>query len=476
MIHYCSIEPEYKQHCRRSNRECNFSQQHLTHQLITLLSVFCDYGLPTHLRRCGDEPLVWRARYAVGRHHPPLALAAADTNVAACKLDAGSGANSIRGFDLKGAVPAASGEVRGWMMFVDFPDAQAADAGYSAKGVYDSVVPPADPWFRTASNGRMSLNVSADVDRIYRMPKNSTAYHWDNMAATYGQMVFLEDALEAYMDANGIAAEDIKSKLPDLDVLYVVPSPNAPNFRISYAPQWPPQTRSRNGTDGNIVEGETVARRAVTFGTNVYRDQGLSDGGGLKGWKMLVHETSHTLGLPDYYPLELTRLEGEFVGGFSIMGAIGEVAPDMFAFDKWRLGWMDDSAMQCITEKGSSTHVLQPLAADSGVRAVMIPTSRTTALVAEARTPGASTPSPAPRACFFYTIDTEVVSGSGPVRVVDTLEQELHWCGGYSLNMAPLSFVELRSSSKTIKELGITVTLLEHDESADTWKIKVDYN
>ncbi|KAK8131408.1 hypothetical protein PG984_007846 [Apiospora sp. TS-2023a] len=352
-------------------------------------------------------------------------------------------------------------------MFIDFPDAEAG--GYTP-------VPAASVWYQTSSYGRLSLNVSADVDRVYRMAKPSTAYDWANTGTSYHQMVLIEDALDAYMQAHGIVdAEDLPAHLPDMDVLYVVPPPSTPNFDTSYGTRFAAHTRSHNGTDGRVVEGAQVSKAYVAFGTGFFRQETREDGSGWDPAKVLVHETAHTLGLPDYYPMCYGRTEGEYVGGFSIMGAIGEQAPDMFAFDKWRLGWLDDSAVHCLTTKNSSTtHVLQPLEADAD--AVMIPTSSTTALVAEARTTKGNDASFCGIGVLLYTVDTKVRSGYGPVRVVNTLESELHWCGGYSLNEAPLSFVQYRSPSKTIEELGITVTLMEHDESADTWTIKVDYN
>ncbi|KAK7992941.1 hypothetical protein PG988_001735 [Apiospora saccharicola] len=384
---------------------------------------------------------------------------AANPSTEACKLAAGADL----GFDLSsGAVPPGSSVVRGWMMFIDFPDAEAG--GYTPQGVYDNSVAAASAWYQTSSYGRLSLNVSADVDRVYRMAKPSTAYNWANTGTSYHQLVLVEDALDAYMQAHGIAdAKDLPAHLPDMDVLYV--------------------TRSHNGTDGQVVEGAQVAKAHVAFGTGFFRQETREDGSGVNPAKIFVHETAHTLGLSDYYPINNNLTEGEWVGGFSIMGAIGEQAPDMFAFDKWRLGWLDDSAVQCLTTKNSSTtHVLQPLEADAdaaagfGLRAVMIPTSSTTALVAEARTTKGNDASFCGVGVLLYTIDTNVRSGYGPVRVVNTLDSELRWCGGYSLNESPLSFVKYRSPSKTIEELGVTVTLMEHDESADTWTIKVDYN
>ncbi|KAK7918507.1 hypothetical protein PG985_010381 [Apiospora marii] len=391
----------------------------------------------------------------------------------ACKL----AGDAVFGFDLsEGVVPAGSSVVRGWMMFVDFPDAEAA--ANTTQGVYDRSVAQASAWYQTSSYGRLSLDVNADVDRVYRMPNPSTAYDWANHGTSYNQVVFVEDALDAYMTAHGIAeADDLKARLPAMDVLYIVTPPSTPNFDISYGFRNPASTRSHNGTDGWVVGGAEVSKGFVVFGTGFYREETQADGSGVNPAKVFAHETAHTLGLPDYYPRGSLLTEGEYVGGFSIMGAIGEQAPDMFAFDKWRLGWLDDGAVHCVTNKGTSTtHVLQPLAADSGVRAVMIPTSSTTALVAEARTKRGVDASACGEGVLLYTIDTKIQQGDGPVRVVNTLDSDLRWCGGYSLNEAPLSFVKYRSSSKTIEELGITVTLMEHDESADTWTIKVDYN
>ncbi|KAK8038246.1 hypothetical protein PG994_015013 [Apiospora phragmitis] len=417
---------------------------------------------------------LWHAMPSAAAIIPPSVLTA-DASIGACKL----AGDAVLGFDLsEGVVPAGSSVVRGWMMFVDFPDAEAA--GYTAQGVYDNSVAKANAWYQTSSYGRLSLNVSADVDHIYRMAKPSTAYDWANHGTSYNQMVFIEDALDAYMQVHGIAeAADLKASLPEMDVLYVVTPPSTPNFDVSYGSRYAAQTRSHNGTDGNVVEGAEVSKGYVTFGTGFFREETKSDGSGVNPAKIFVHETAHTLGLPDYYPMGFGLLEGEYVGGFSIMGSIGEQAPDMFAFDKWRMGWLDDSAVHCVTEKGTSTtHVLQPLEADGatgGVRAVMIPTSNTTALVAEARITKGVDASFCGVGVLLYTIDTKVRSGYGPVRVVNTLESELRWCGGYSLNEAPLSFIRYRSPSKTIKDLGITITLIEHDESINTWTIKVDY-
>lgn len=161
------------------------------------------------------------------------------------------------------------------------------------------------------------------------------------------------------------------------------------------------------------------------------------------------------------------------------MGATFEQAPDMFGWDKWRMGWLADSAVHCITEKGSTTHVLAPLEkkADGpeSTQAVVVATSGTTVLVAEARTQNGVDAEACGTVVLLYTVDTKVVSGKGPVRVLSSLDVDLRWCGGYVNNLAPLSFTSPRKSSLTVEEWGVTVTLTEHDEATDSWTIKVDY-
>jgi M6 family metalloprotease-like protein len=97
-------------------------------------------------------------------------------------------------------------------------------------------------------------------------------------------------------------------------------------------------------------DGVYVAQGGVTFGADPFE---------VWGFKTLNHETGHTFCLQDYYHIGATNLPTEYyVGGWSAMGLIGGVAPDFFAWDKWRLGWLSDSNFDCVSTRGTSEQVL----------------------------------------------------------------------------------------------------------------------
>ncbi|KAK7950952.1 uncharacterized protein PG986_006680 [Apiospora aurea] len=130
-------------------------------------------------------------------------------------------------------------------------------------------------------------------------------------------------------------------------------------------------------------------------------------------------------------------------------------------------------------DRGSTTHVLSPLEKKAegpdSTQAAVVATSGTTLLVAEARTQNGVDDMLCGPGVLLYTVDTNMPSGHGPVRVVNGLDVDLRWCGGYPSNLAPLSCTSPRKSSLTVQEWGVTVTLTEHDEASDSWTIKVNY-
>ncbi|KAK8082705.1 hypothetical protein PG996_001486 [Apiospora saccharicola] len=346
------------------------------------------------------------------------AVAALAPKVPACKLAAGPDGGKLAGFDLADSVK-STGTVKAWMMFIDFPDAEAN--GSDPQGLFDSHAGAAEEWYRTSSYGKLSLQISGDTQQVYRMPATTASCHWEGGILSFYLMKYIQDALDAYMQAHNADA----SIFPEMDILYLIAPPSA-TFSRSYTYMWEPEVRMPNAT-GNDTVGTAVAQKAVGFGRDLY------DGSNKKGYKALVHETGHTMGMPDYYLTDDSGLPGDLVGGFSVMGAHFEQAPDMFGWDKWRMGWIADSAVHCITEMGSTTHALSPLKkkADGpdSTQIVDVAISGTTMLVAEARTKNGVDDELCGPGVLLYTVDTNVVSGKGPVRILNNLDVDLRWAG-----------------------------------------------
>ncbi|KAK8088420.1 hypothetical protein PG997_003381 [Apiospora hydei] len=350
----------------------------------------------------------------------------------ACKLASGPDGRNIAGFDLGNNVK-STGTIKGWMMFIDFPDAEAN--GSDPQALFDSHAAAANKFYQTSSYGKLSLEIGADTQQVYRMPATAASYQWGaGGPKPYYLEMYIQDALDAYMHAHN--ADGDASVFPEMDVLYLIAPPSADFYNSNtfmYDAELRDPNASGNGTvngtvNGNVngTVGTAVAHRAIAFGQDLYHSD---------GYKVLVHETGHTLGLPDYYLTDGSDLPGSLVGGFSLMAVTFEQAPDFFAWDKWRMGWMADSAVHCITDRGSTTHVLSPLenkvSGLDSTQAVVVATSGTTLLVAEARTQNGVDDMLCGPGVLLYTVDTNVPSGQGPVRIVNGLDTDLRWCGGY---------------------------------------------
>jgi M6 family metalloprotease-like protein len=353
------------------------------------------------------------------------------------------------GFDFAGDCVPATGELRGFMMFVDFSDAEAP-SNDPPKGLHDVFFPDAVDWYTKASYGALSLNVTADTSRYYRMPASAASYHWDTGLSYEQHQAYIQDALEAYT-ANGT-----RPPPPETEVLYIVPT--------RYASSYMTRSMAFHGRT-NTKEGTYVARKAVTFGADPFITWGFG---------ALNHETGHTMCLPDYYPYASGLDTRYYVGGWSIMGDISGPGPDFFSWDKWRLGWLSDDNIDCVVDHGTSEHTLTSLEVKGGTKAVVIARNETAALVVEARAAEGLDSKVCAPGVLLYTIDTTVVTGEGPLRVLDA-NPSSGGCGDGDgeLNDATLS-LDGKTSGYEVPGWGIKVKLLSKD--GDKFKVRVDYS
>ncbi|KAI1385680.1 M6 metalloprotease [Hypoxylon trugodes] len=356
-------------------------------------------------------------------------------DASACKVAAVNNIDLSAGFGFEQNCAPSVGTLNAFMIFVDFSDQPAIE---TTQSLHDFFLPAAAEWYTTSSYGALSLNVTADTSRFYRMPVTAASYKWDRGLTYQVHQKYIQDALDAY-----------GKTIPPTDVFYVVPTANA--AAISFSPTFMGDVKTRAGTH--------VAKSSVTFGYDAY-----------EAWKYLVlnHETGHTMCLPDYYPLD-GRATGLFIGGWDLMGLISGPSPDYFAWDKWRLGWLLDEQIDCVAQTGSTTHTLTPLEKKGGSKAVVIKHNATNVLVAEVRSTSGLDAASCATGVLLYTVSTNVNSGEGPVRVLDATPRS-NGCSGDKLNDAVLSLKG--TSSYTASEWGVKVTVVS--ESNDGVKIKVD--
>ena len=356
-----------------------------------------------------------------------------------CKLPAQQSTYLSLGFNYDLDCVAPTGQLRAFMIFVDFPDAPATE---TPRSLYNVLLPGAADWYATASYGRLRLSVTADTSAFYRMPGRSDSYGWDRDFSEDDHEVYINDAAEAYFDAHP------SSSPRSVDLLYVVPTARAAS--IYFSPTYMSEVRTR----------AVIAKKAVTFGQDVFTTW---------GFKTLNHETGHALCLPDLYPFSSDQT-GLYVGGWDVMGLISGPAPDYIAWNKWRLGWIDDGQVQCVAGGGTTRHVLTPLAVSGGVKAVVVRRNSTLALVAEARTRAGLDGAACATGVLLYTVSTNVETGEGPVRVLDTRPNS-RGCSEDELNDAPLSLD--RTSTYTVPGWGVKVAVVSQTGTSYTIQVTV---
>ncbi|KAF0324243.1 secreted protein [Colletotrichum asianum] len=378
-----------------------------------------------------------------------------------CKLAANQSVYFSSGFGYNYDCAPSAGTLNALMLFIDFPDQTASEA--SPKEAYDVFFPQTAEWFDKSSYGKLALNVTADSTRFYRMPKNATDYQFERGLSQQMHQVYIKDALEEWLKITNTPVPGVNStEGPITDVLYIIPTRNATAISFSAT-----LTSSVYTYDINHV-----ARKAVTIGLDTYD---------VWGYKALNHETGHAFCLPDLYPLP-SGYTGLYTGNWDMMANVGGHSPDYFAWNKWRLGWLEDDQIECVVPaagssagnaSASTTHKLSPLETEGGVKAVVVKQNEKEALVAEVRSKNGNDENACATGVLLYTVATDVATGEGPIRVLDGNQG---WgsasCANDELDNAPLTFNGAGASAYTVKDWGVTVTVVAQE--GDDYTIRID--
>ncbi|MEU4449184.1 M6 family metalloprotease domain-containing protein [Actinosynnema sp. NPDC050801] len=330
----------------------------------------------------------------------PTGTAHADVPAGACALPP-TGAHLTEGVPTPAGHAPSHGTLRATMVFVDFPDAPATD---STTGLRDQLLPGGPNWFATSSYGNLTPAVDAVTARFYRMPRPSADYGYRRGLTSEAHARYLNDALRAVGRTVSFSGTHL---------LYVVPTGAA--SEISFASAYMGQLTAPDGT---------VITRSVTFGHDTPS----------WGSKVLNHETGHAIGLPDLYAYGADQ--HRFVGGWDLMGLITGPNPDLFAWHKWKLNWLRYDQIGCVSAAGRYVDTLVPVSALGGRKGVVVRTSATTVLVAEARARTGLDSAACATGVLVYSVNTAAASGNGPVLVKDARPGS-GGCGGHELNDAP---------------------------------------
>ncbi|MDT0443287.1 M6 family metalloprotease domain-containing protein [Streptomyces johnsoniae] len=345
-------------------------------------------------------------------HRRPAAVLAALTALLGTTLTAGPGTAAMadepcslprsaihhsEGVDTwNDAYPRPLGTLKAVMLFLAFPDATPR---LRPDRIAEDYFPATSDYFRTASYGKLDLETEV-VDDWLPMPEASADYGIQRDWAPAGRSAYIEDAIEVVSGRVDLAAYDI---------VYLVADPDAPGVD-------PDATKVVN-FDKPVTVGDAEIRRLVTVFEQRRPDRNV-----------LAHETGHVFDLPDLY----NRPENGFgdwdthVGDWDLMGSQFGLAPELFGWHKWKLGWLGPGHVDCVRGAGTTLHTLQPLGAplekgnpESDTRLAVVRTGPQEALVAEARAPVGNDTTTCTRGVLLYRVRSDVASAEGPVQVLD---------------------------------------------------------
>jgi M6 family metalloprotease-like protein len=356
-------------------------------------------GIPSAHRRTPRHP--WRALRRVA------ALAVGFTAVVAWTLVAGpasavpsggpcalerTGAHHSEGVSgWNSAYTRPQGDLDAVMVFLSFPDhAPDVSPGELAQDHF----PATADFFDRASYGRFRLHPHF-VRRWFRMPRPSSDYGIHRDWAPAPRTRYLRDAVTA---AGRVV--DFR-RYP---VVYLVADPAAPGVDSD-------ATKVVN-LDHPIRSGGASINRLVTVFERHPPDRNV-----------LAHETNHVFDLPDLYyrpPGGSATDWDSRVGDWDVMGSQFGLAPDLFAWHKWRYGWLDRSQVSCLAHPARATIALGPdEVPGAGIRLIVVRTSAVTALAVEARTARGNDTRACSEGVLLYEVRTDVESGQGPIHVLD---------------------------------------------------------
>lgn len=358
-----------------------------------------------------------------------------------CKLPIadGRGGAAIGGFPRYPERLASTGTVNVTILMVDFPDSPAAG---SVATTY-AKISGAKQFFTDMSYGKLNYNMSAPANVWFRMPKASTQYTFSN---SQSHMNYVRDA---------VSAADSTVDFSNTDSLVIIQNPETTAIS-SIGPALP-----LSAGMGVTADGKEMLN-IVTSGNDLSTHEYL--------W--LNHEVTHTLGLVDLYSYSPASSSFSdlvpYTGGFSLMGVSSVsamFAPSMLAWERWVLGWVDDSQVQCVNPRkdGEVTTLITPINDTGGMKAVIVPVGETKAVVIESRRQQGVDANLTKTGALVYTVDSSIQSGRGPVKVFPA--------GGASDSWFAQS---PRAAGESVTVEGVKVEVVSSTSSGDTVRVSAD--
>lgn len=280
----------------------------------------------------------------------------------------------------------STGRVNVIVLFADFEDAPATR---SPQEVFSILSPGAEQFFAAQSYGRFDLQLQPHF--VWLRLSQPSAHYGNSLTTYYEHLAFLQEAIDL---------ADAELDFSQVQAVVLLANPDA--YEIAYGPTYTGFLDSGLSADGVIIPN------------------GMTSGRDLLHWGhlWLNHEMGHSLGLPDLYAYDLQEFIFAYTGGYSVMGNIFGHAPELTAFERWQLGWLDDEQILCLPSGVETEVSLTAIEQPGGLKALVTPLDDSRLLVVESRRALGYDQALEQPGALVYIVDANISSGYGPMQVL----------------------------------------------------------
>ena len=290
--------------------------------------------------------------------------------------------------------------------------------------------PRTSAFYAASSFGKFQVHF-LDAHKVYTIQKNLLGYNLKGNAPDMST-IFSDAMTAAQSDYDFTKVDELAIVLPDnLPVVDI-----GPNYGMQVT-----------------VGGATITRGFDMTYINPRNHRVIDD-----GW--LTHELGHTLGLTHPY---LTSRPGP-VYAWDVMQFDNSAAPDLFAWEKYILGWIDDSQVDCLAaplNQKVQVYLSSSGLSDSSTKLLMYRLSDSQAIVVESRRKSSINPlTSTQEGVLVYKLDVNKGFGQGAITLNYLNAQIAHTKYGDEM------YGSLQQGDSVMSD-GVTITVLKHANGGD---------
>ncbi len=345
----------------------------------------------------------------------------------------------------------STGTVEIAVLFADYSNARATTSPDQQLALLEAAT--MSQYFSEVSYGQMELVVKPYATWI-NLPESSGHYS--------GLIGDGSDEAERTLIQDVVALADPNVDFSTTDAVFVIANPQA-----SDGTDGPWLVSVAEDTQGIQADGATI-RSGLILGTSVQDPsdpllaEALRNNVFSRYLALTMTLMRHGYRDRDIYPNLTDDERNAATGSFSIMAAATDAAhaPGMFAFERWQLGWLNDTQIFCQTG-GEETTDLAAIEQADGTKAVMVPLGERAALVVESRRASGVDQELVKEGALVYTVNTAVEQDGAPIRVWPTLDNDLY------RDQSPLA------QGETFTYCNITITNTAARADGDTVRVTI---